>query len=57
LAGPVGALDPPRLAGLADELDRVLAPYADDDGTVLPTQTWLISACRQVHLRRSTTTP
>jgi ubiquinone/menaquinone biosynthesis C-methylase UbiE len=44
LAGPVGALDPPRLAALADEVDRVLAPYADDDGTVLPMQTWLIGA-------------
>jgi ubiquinone/menaquinone biosynthesis C-methylase UbiE len=47
LAGPVGALDPPRLAALADELDGVLAPYTDDDGTVLPMQTWLISARRQ----------
>jgi ubiquinone/menaquinone biosynthesis C-methylase UbiE len=46
LAGPVGALDPPHLAALADEVDRVLAPYLDDDGTALPMQTWLISARR-----------
>ena len=47
LAGPVGALDPPRLAALGEELDRVMEPYADDDGTVLPMQTWLIGARRQ----------
>ena len=47
LAGPVATLGPDRLAGLAGELDRVLAPYADDDGIALPMQTWLISARRQ----------
>jgi hypothetical protein len=44
---PVATLGPDRLAGLAGELDRVLAPFADDDGIALPMQTWLISARRQ----------
>jgi ubiquinone/menaquinone biosynthesis C-methylase UbiE len=51
LAGPVGTLGPARLAGLAGELDRVLAPYADDDGIVLPMQTWLVGARRQPQVR------
>jgi len=47
LAGPVGAIDAAELAVLAKEVDRVLAPYTDHGGVVLPMQTWLISARRE----------
>ena len=44
---PLGALlDPAEVEGLGAELERDLAPYADDDGVVLPMQTWLVTAYR-----------
>ena len=44
---PLGALlDPAQVEGLGAELERDLAPYADDDGVVLPMQTWLVTAHR-----------
>jgi hypothetical protein len=39
-------LDPALVERLGDPLERVLAPYTDDDGVVLPMQTWLATACR-----------
>jgi SAM-dependent methyltransferase len=44
LAGPVGALEDSRREALIAGLDRVLAPYADDNGIVFPMQTWLVTA-------------
>ena len=41
-----GVLDPALVERLGDPLERVLAPYTDDDGVVLPMQTWLATACR-----------
>jgi SAM-dependent methyltransferase len=44
---PLGALlDPAQVEGLGAEIERDLAPYADDDGVVLPMQTWLVTAHR-----------
>ena len=47
LAGPVGSLDDDRYRALSRDLTDVLSPYADDDGIVLPVQTWLATAHKQ----------
>jgi ubiquinone/menaquinone biosynthesis C-methylase UbiE len=39
-------LDPALVDRLGEQLERALAPYTDDDGVVLPMQTWLVTACR-----------
>jgi SAM-dependent methyltransferase len=41
-----GLLDPALVDRLGEQLERDLAPYTDDDGVVLPMQTWLATACR-----------
>ena len=46
LAGPVGALDPARREALFDDVDRRLESHVDDDGLVVPMQTWLVTAQR-----------
>jgi len=46
LAGPVGALDPEVREALARYLDWSVRAYVDDEGVVLPMQTWLVTANR-----------
>jgi SAM-dependent methyltransferase len=46
LAGPVGALAPEVREALARDLDWALRSYVDDEGVVLPMQTWLVTANR-----------
>jgi SAM-dependent methyltransferase len=46
LAGPVGALEPEVRDALARDLDWALRAYVDDEGVVLPMQTWLVPANR-----------
>ncbi len=41
-----GAVEPARVDRLAGELERELVAYTDDDGVVLPMQTWLGTARR-----------
>ena len=44
LAGLVGALEPAALRELVEDVSRSLEAYADDDGVLLPMQTWLLTA-------------
>jgi SAM-dependent methyltransferase len=46
LATPIGALESNRLVALADDVERVLNPYSEGDGIVLPMQTFLVAARR-----------
>ena len=46
LAEPVGALGTARLDALVTDLDRALTPYTDDEGMIVPMQTWLATAVR-----------
>jgi SAM-dependent methyltransferase len=46
LAGYVTPLDDQGRRALVDDLERVLEPYADDDGIAFPMQTWLVTARR-----------
>lgn len=47
LATPIAALEPHRLAALADDVERALHPYSEGDGIVLPMQTFLVAARRR----------
>jgi hypothetical protein len=47
LAGPIDALDRPRLEALERDLAGALADYVDDDGVVVPLQTWIVTARRR----------
>jgi hypothetical protein len=47
LATPIAALAPHRLAALADDVERILDPYSEGDGIVLPMQTFLVAARRR----------
>jgi hypothetical protein len=46
LVGVVGDLAADRVAALEEEVDRALAPFADDDGVTFPMETWLLRAQR-----------
>lgn len=46
LAGPVGELDEHRLAALVDRVELALEPYVDDEGLLIPMQTWLVTGTR-----------
>lgn len=46
LSDPVGALDLGRRDALTDQVDQALQPYVDDDGLVIPLQTWFVTATR-----------
>ena len=47
LEGPVGELDEGRREALRHHFDQAVEPWADDDGVVVPMQTWLVIASRQ----------
>jgi ubiquinone/menaquinone biosynthesis C-methylase UbiE len=46
LAEPVGALAEDRRVALEAEVEDSLQPFVDDEGLVVPLQTWLITASR-----------
>jgi SAM-dependent methyltransferase len=47
LAEPVGELDEGRREALRHHFDQAVEPWIDDDGVVVPLQTWLVTASRQ----------
>ena len=46
LAAVVADLAADRVAALEEQVDRALAPFADDDGVTFPMETWLLRAQR-----------